>query len=170
MSKCIVVIDVQNDFVDGALGTKEAEEMIPRLVEKLKNEEGTHLIFTKDTHKDNYLETQEGKRLPVEHCIKNTNGWSIYPALFDFLKGAEIIEKKSFGSTRLPSVVSKFDEVELVGLCTDICVVSNALILKAFFPEKTVSVDASCCAGTTPENHKAALDVMKSCQVEIKNA
>lgn len=170
MSKCIVVIDVQNDFVDGALGTKDAEAMIPRLVEKLRNEKDAHLVFTKDTHKEDYLETQEGKKLPVKHCVKNTQGWEIYPALNEFLEKAEVIEKKSFGTTRLPSVVAKYDEVELVGLCTDICVVSNALILKAFFPEKPISVDASCCAGVTPESHQAALDVMKNCQVEIKNA
>ena len=170
MKKCIVVVDVQNDFVNGALGTKEAEAMVPRLVEKLKSEKDAHLVFTQDTHKENYLETQEGKRLPVKHCIKNTEGWQIFPALSEFLPNAEVIEKKSFGSTRLPSVVSKYDEVELCGLCTDICVVSNALILKAFFPEKTVSVDANCSAGVTPESHKEALNVMKACQVEIKNA
>lgn len=170
MNKCIVIIDVQNDFVSGALGTKEAEAMLVRLVEKLKNEKDTQLFFTKDTHKDDYLETQEGKRLPVKHCIKNTEGWEIHPFLNEFLKDAQIIEKKTFGSTRLPSVVSKFDEVELVGLCTDICVISNALLLKAFFPEKIISIDATCCAGVTPEKHNAAIEVMKSCQIEIKNA
>jgi len=168
MKKCILVIDVQNDFVNGALGTKEAEEMIPRLVEKLKTEKDAALVFTKDTHKEDYLETQEGKRLPVKHCIKNTEGWQIHPALSEFTAQAEVIEKKSFGSTRLPSVVAKYDEVELVGLCTDICVISNALLLKAFFPEKTISVDPNCCAGVTPEGHNAAVEVMKTCQVEIK--
>lgn len=170
MKKCIVIIDVQNDFINGALGTKEAEAMLPRLVEKLKNEKDAHLVFTQDTHKDNYLETYEGKKLPVKHCIKNTDGWQISSALVEFLKDAEVIEKKAFGSTRLPSVVAKYDEVELCGLCTDICVVSNALVLKAFFPEKNISVDASCCAGVTQESHKEALNVMKACQVEIKNA
>ncbi|MBR3624702.1 MAG: cysteine hydrolase [Selenomonadaceae bacterium] len=167
MSKCILVIDVQNDFVDGALGTKEAVEMLPRLVEKLKNEKDASLVFTQDTHKDNYLDTNEGKHLPVKHCIKNTDGWRIAPALSEFLKKAEVIEKKSFGSTRLPSVVAKYDEVELVGLCTDICVISNALLLKAFFPEKKISVDPTCCAGVTPESHNSAIEVMKLCQVDI---
>lgn len=169
MNKCIVVVDVQNDFVNGVLGTKEAEEMIPRLVEKLRNEKDAHLIFTQDTHMENYLETQEGKRLPVKHCVKNTEGWQIFPALSEFLQNAEVIEKKAFGSTRIPSVVAKYDEVELCGLCTDICVVSNALILKAFFPEKTVSVDANCCAGVTPESHKNALAAMKMCRCIIRN-
>lgn len=168
MSKCIVVIDMQNDFVNGPLGTKEAVEMLPRLIEKLKRESDIPLIFTKDTHKEDYLETNEGKHLPVKHCIKKTDGWEIVEQLSEFLTDAEVIEKKSFGSTRLPSVVAKYDEIELVGLCTDICVISNALLLKAFFPEKTVSVDANCCAGVTPQSHEHALEVMKMCHVDIK--
>ncbi|MBO6178044.1 MAG: cysteine hydrolase [Selenomonadaceae bacterium] len=169
MRKCILVIDVQNDFVNGALGTKEAVEMLPRLVEKLQNEKNASLVFTQDTHKDNYLDTNEGKHLPVRHCIKNTEGWQIAPALSEFLDDAKIIEKKSFGSTRLPSVVAEYDEIELVGLCTDICVISNALLLKAFFPEKKISVDPACCAGVTPESHKSAIEIMKLCQVDINS-
>ena len=168
MSKCIVVVDMQNDFVNGELGTNEAKEMLPRLLEKLKKEEDTPLFFTKDTHKENYLATNEGKHLPVKHCIKNTDGWQIVDELQEFAAKAEVIEKKTFGSTRLPSVVAKFDEIELVGVCTDICVISNAILLKAFFPEKTISVDSNACAGTTVEGHQKALDVMRTCHVEVK--
>ena len=171
--KALIVVDVQNDFVDGSLGTKDAVEMLPRLIEKLEKisaEGKTDIIFTQDTHGENYLETQEGKLLPVVHCVKKTHGWEIVPELEEFLKNArEIIEKKSFGSTRLPSLLKPYEEVEFVGLCTDICVISNALLVKAFYPEQTVSVDAKCCAGSTPENHQKALDVMKNCQCVIYN-
>ena len=172
--KALIVVDVQNDFVDGALGTKEAVEMLPRLIEKLEKisaEGKTDIIFTQDTHGENYLETQEGKLLPVVHCVKKTHGWEIVPELQEFVeKAREVIEKKSFGSTRLPSLLKPYEEVEFVGLCTDICVISNAILLKAFYPEQKVSVDASCCAGSTPENHQKALDVMKNCQCVIKNS
>ena len=171
--KALIVVDVQNDFVDGSLGTKDAVEMLPRLIEKLEKisaEGKTDIIFTQDTHGENYLETQEGKLLPVVHCVKKTHGWEIVPDLEEFVeKAREVIEKKSFGSTRLPSLLKPYEEVEFVGLCTDICVISNALLVKAFYPEQTVSVDASCCAGSTPENHQKALDVMKNCQCVIKN-
>lgn len=171
--KALIVVDMQNDFVDGSLGTKEAVEMLPRLIGKLEKviDEGkTDIIFTQDTHGENYLETQEGKLLPVVHCVKKTKGWEIVPELQEFAENArEVIEKKSFGSTRLPSLIKPYEEVEFVGLCTDICVISNALLVKAFYPEQKVSVDANCCAGSTPENHKKALDVMKNCQCVIKN-
>ena len=172
MSKAIIVVDMQNDFVTGALGTKEAQEMLPRLVAKLsevvKRDYGD-IIFTQDTHKADYLQTQEGKFLPVEHCIKGTDGWEIVPELQKFLPRARIvIEKKSFGSTRLPTLLKPYDEVEFVGVCTDICVVSNALLLKAFYPEQLISIDAACCAGTSPDAHQKALDVMKNCQCLIK--
>ena len=171
--KALIVVDVQNDFVDGSLGTKDAVEMLPRLIEKLEKisaEGKTDIIFTQDTHGENYLETQEGKLLPVVHCVKKTHGWEIVPELEEFVeKAREVIEKKSFGSTRLPSLLKPYEEVEFVGLCTDICVISNALLVKAFYPEQTVSVDANCCAGSTPENHQKALDVMKNCQCVIKN-
>ena len=171
--KALIVVDMQNDFVDGALGTKEAVEMLPRLIEKLDNVTAagqTDVIFTQDTHGEDYLNTQEGKLLPVKHCVKKTKGWEIVPDLQEFAENArEIVEKKSFASTRLPSLLKPYEEVEFVGLCTDICVISNALLLKAFYPEQKVSVDASCCAGSSPENHKNALAVMKNCQCIVRN-
>ena len=174
MSKAIIVVDMQNDFVTGSLGTEEAQEMLPRLVEKLEeniDKKSVDIIFTQDTHKEDYLQTQEGKFLPVVHCIKGTDGWEIVPELQKFIPHSRIVvEKKSFGSTRLPSLLKPYEEVEFVGVCTDICVVSNALLLKAFYPEQLVSVDAACCAGTTPEAHQKALDVMKNCQCKIYNA
>ncbi|MBQ1511590.1 MAG: cysteine hydrolase [Selenomonadaceae bacterium] len=168
MKKCIVVVDMQNDFIDGSLGTKEAQEMLPRLVKKLERETDATLVFTQDTHTAGYLETQEGKNLPVKHCIKPEKGWEIAAALKPFAeKAAAIVEKPTFGSTKLPDAVRDFDEIELVGLCTDICVISNALLLKAFYPEKSISIDASCCAGVTPESHENALGAMKMCQIRV---
>ena len=164
MKKLIVVVDMQNDFIDGALGTQEAQLMLPKLVKKLEQEKEAELIFT--------LDTQEGKNLPVPHCIKPEHGWKITDALQKFVdKAAAVIEKPSFGSLALPQAVSKIeaDEIELVGLCTDICVISNAMILKAAFPEVILAVDASCCAGVTPESHATALAAMKMCQIEIRN-
>ena len=171
MRKALVVVDMQNDFIDGALGTTEAQEMLPRLVEKLTAEQaaGTVLIFTMDTHGADYLQTQEGKKLPVEHCIRGTAGWQIADALQPFVQeAAAILEKPTFGATTLPAALADYDEIEFVGLCTDICVISNALLLKAFYPEKPISVDASCCAGVTPESHATALAAMRMCQVEIR--
>ncbi len=172
MTKALIVVDMQNDFITGALGTKEAQEMLPRLVEKLEKvvaQKSADILFTQDTHKENYLETQEGKNLPVVHCIKNTAGWEIVPELQKFIpKAKAVIEKKTFGSTRLPTLLKPYEEVEFVGVCTDICVVSNALLLKAFYPEQVVSIDASCCAGVNPKSHIEALNVMKMCQCEIK--
>lgn len=171
MRKVIVVIDMQNDFIDGALGTKEAQVMLPHLVAKLEREKDALLIFTQDTHSKNYMETQEGRNLPVPHCIKPEKGWEIAPSLQPFVKkAAAVIEKPAFGSLVLPKAVAKLqpDEVELVGLCTDICVISNAMILKAAFPELPVAVDASCCAGVTPASHDNALQAMKMCQVDIR--
>lgn len=171
MGKAIVVVDMQNDFVDGALGTQEAQAMLPRLVEKLKAEQtaGTALVFTMDTHGTDYLETQEGKKLPVEHCIRGTTGWKIADALHPFVQeAAAVIEKPTFGATALPAALADYDEIEFVGLCTDICVISNALLAKAFYPEKNICVDASCCAGVTPESHANALSAMRMCQVEVR--
>lgn len=171
MRKVIVVIDMQNDFIDGALGTKEAQAMLPHLVVKLEREKDALLIFTQDTHSKNYMETQEGRNLPVLHCIKPEKGWEIAPSLQPFVKkAAAVIEKPAFGSLELPKAVAKLqpDEVELVGLCTDICVISNAMILKTAFPELPVAVDASCCAGVTPASHDNALQAMKMCQVDIR--
>ena len=163
MKRLLIVVDYQNDFVDGALGSEQAQAMIPNLVNKLKNTQSDLLLFTKDTHKDNYLETAEGKQLPIPHCIKNTAGWEIAPEIQPFTKKDNIIEKSAFGSTRLPSLLKKYDEVELCGLCTDICVISNALLIKAFYPDKTIIIDSKCCAGSTAEAHEAALLVMKNC-------
>ncbi len=172
--KYLIVVDVQNDFVDGSLGTAEAQAMIPQLMDKLESFEGI-VFMTRDTHPVNYLETQEGKNLPVEHCIKGTEGWELIPVLEEYRKENNIIvyDKPTFGSTALADDMKKlYDEgkvesVELVGLCTDICVISNALLLKAAMPELPVYVDASCCAGVTPEKHSAALEVMRSCQVNV---
>lgn len=171
MKKAVVVVDMQNDFIDGSLGSKEAQEMLPRLKDKLQkvveNDE-VGLIFTMDTHSENYLSTQEGQNLPVEHCIKGTHGWEITDELTNFVKQAKaVVEKPAFGSMDVIKWLSGVDEVELVGLCTDICVISNALLIKAAYPEAVVSVDSACCAGVTPESHKNALEAMKMCQIKV---
>ena len=174
MAKALIIIDMQNDFVHGLLGTNEAKAMLPRLVKKLEAivaEGAVDLIFTQDTHAENYLDTQEGKNLPVEHCIKKTQGWQIVPELQKFIPRAKaVIEKKAFGSTRLPSLLKPYEVVEFAGVCTDICVVSNALLIKAFYPEQRIQIDAACCAGSSPDAHQKALDVMKNCQCKIINA
>ena len=171
MKKIIVVVDMQNDFINGSLGTKEAQEMLPRLKNKLQQATdigSAELIFTMDTHGENYLSTQEGKNLPIEHCIKGSHGWEITPELQDFVRQAKaVVEKPTFGSLALPKLLGDADEVELVGLCTDICVISNALLIKAAYPEVQISVDANCCAGVTPESHRNALAAMKMCQIKV---
>ncbi len=163
--KTLIVIDMQNDFIDGALVTKEAVSIVENVKHKIAEyvKRGDKIIFTRDTHFDDYLSTPEGKKLPVTHCVKGTHGWQIADRLY--VDGAEIIDKPTFGYTGWADY--EFDEIELVGLCTDICVVSNALILKALFPNSAISVDASCCAGVTPETHKAALSTMKMCQIDV---
>lgn len=173
MSKLLVVVDMQNDFIDGSLGTPEAVAIVPNVVEKIKNWDGK-IISTLDTHKENYLETREGKNLPVEHCIENTDGHRMYSKVFEALcdniaADFGTLTKRTFGSTALPELIrgDDIDYIELIGLCTDICVVSNALLLKANYPEMHIAVDASCCAGVTPESHKAALLTMKMCQIDI---
>ncbi|KIR03741.1 Nicotinamidase [Lachnospiraceae bacterium TWA4] len=172
--KYLIVVDVQNDFVDGALGSKEAVAMYPHLLEKVKNFKGT-VVMTKDTHPENYLETQEGKLLPVAHCIKDTKGWE-FPKSLEEVKNAKealVYEKPTFGSTKLANDLKNLydqgqvESVELIGICTDICVISNALLLKATMPELPICVDASCCAGVTPKKHEEALDVMESCQIIV---
>ena len=165
MKKTLIVIDMQNDFIDMALGTKEAVAIVPAVLEKIKEyrKDGCEIIYTRDTHTENYLETPEGKKLPVPHCIKGTKGWEIYDGLYT--DGCKIIDKPTFGWTEWHR--EKLEKVEIIGLCTDICVVSNAMIIKTFFPEAEVSVDASCCAGVTPESHRAALETMKMCQIDI---
>lgn len=174
MRQFLVVVDVQKDFVDGALGTKEAVGIIPNVVKKIKEHTGD-IFVTYDTHFENYMETSEGKKLPVPHCIKGTDGWKMNDQVQEALSGKDYVavEKRTFGSVALPEFIKeKAGEeaftVELIGLCTDICVVSNALVLKANFPEMEIMVDASCCAGVTPESHQAALTTMKMCQILVK--
>lgn len=172
MKKLLVVVDMQKDFVDGALGTKEAQGIVEAVVKKVEKEQaaGTEIVFTLDTHENNYLETQEGKKLPVVHCVKETEGWRLIPELQKYAEKAEVIEKPTFGSMNLAEKVQKqkYDEIELAGLCTDICVISNALLIKAAAPEVPVAVMAECCAGVTPESHNNALEAMKMCQIEIR--
>ena len=168
--KVLVVVDMQNDFIDGALGTKEAEQIVSKVQQKIEAYRSNNdiVIFTRDTHFENYLETQEGKNLPVKHCIKDTFGWQISSKLN--VADSTIIDKPVFGSLELAECVSKIknvSEIELVGLCTDICVISNAFILKSKFPETLISVDSSCCAGVSPESHNRALESMKTCQIMI---
>lgn len=167
MKKTLIVVDMQKDFIDGALGTKEAEAIVEKVRRKIEMYQkcGDEIIFTRDTHQKNYMNTNEGKYLPVEHCIEGTEGWMIAEGLE--VEGAIVINKPTFGYLGWKDF--GLEEVELVGLCTDICVVSNALIIKATYPEICVSVDASCCAGVTPESHKAALTTMKMCQIEVRN-
>ena len=164
--KTLIVVDMQKDFVDGALGTTEAVGILTNVKNRIKEyiDNGDEVIFTRDTHHENYLDTNEGKHLPVVHCIEGSDGWQIYEGLY--VDGCKIIDKPSFGYIGWNEF--KFEEVELIGLCTDICVVSNALILKALFPEIKVSVDSKCCAGVTVESHEAALKTMGMCQVEVK--
>lgn len=172
MKKILVVVDMQNDFIDGALGTPEAVSIVRKVVEKIKQYDRKCIIATRDTHESSYLETSEGKYLPVEHCIKGTPGWEIREEVALAMPEAMIVDKPTFGSPRLVRLLqSEYEnediEIELVGLCTDICVVTNALLLKTALPEVKISVDGSCCAGVTPESHKAALLTMKMCQIEV---
>ena len=168
--KILIVVDMQNDFIDGALGTKEAEKIVANVKEKIDTYRSNNdeVIFTRDTHFEDYLETQEGKNLPVKHCIKDTFGWQISSKLD--VADSVIIDKSTFGSTKLMEyLLSKqnISEIQLVGLCTDICVISNAFLLKAVLPEVLISVDSRCCAGVTPESHNRALESMKTCQIMV---
>ena len=171
MQNILLVIDMQNDFIDGALGTPEAVAIVPKVREKIKNFDGT-VLFTRDTHGENYMETQEGKNLPVPHCIRGTDGWQIRPELEE-LRVTEPIDKGTFGSDELGKILRDLNDedpigiITVIGLCTDICVISNALLAKAFLPEVPIEVDASCCAGVTPESHENALKAMASCQIRI---
>ena len=175
MRKILIVIDMQNDFIDAALGTKEAVGIVDAVAEKIRSYPAGDVYATMDTHSEDYMQTQEGKYLPVPHCIRGSEGWQIRPELAALLEGAQIYEKPTFGSTKLAedlkALAGKEEiELELIGLCTDICVVSNALLLKAYMPEVKISVDASCCAGVTPEKHLAALETMRSCQIQVTGA
>ncbi len=165
MKKTLIVVDMQNDFIDMALGTKEAVAIVPRVREKIATclQEGYEILYTRDTHFQNYLDTPEGRKLPVPHCIKGTKGWEIADGLY--VEGCKIIDKPNFGWPNWQE--ESLEDVELVGLCTDICVVSNALIIKATFPEASVKVDKTCCAGVTPATHEAALTTMRMCQIDV---
>ena len=173
MRNILIVVDMQNDFIDGSLGTKEAQEIVTPVAGKIRNFEGD-IYGTLDTHEEDYLSTQEGKNLPVPHCIVNTEGWQIRKEIADLISTEPII-KETFGSSRLPERIRTLSDQEaiesitLVGLCTDICVISNAMVLKAFFPELPIHVDASCCAGVTRESHLQALEAMKVCQMIVEN-
>lgn len=180
--KYLVVVDMQNDFIDGALGTSEAQSIVENVVQKIREFDGG-IVVTQDTHCENYLETQEGHLLPVEHCIDNTHGWELNKAISDALqkrclsegKNIPMFVKPTFGSRELGEWLENrdtsdpIDEIVLVGLCTDICVISNALLIKAYLPEVRITVDASCCAGVTKQSHENALAAMKMCQINIEN-
>lgn len=177
----LIVVDMQNDFVTGALGTPEAQAIVPKVVEKINNWKG-EILYTRDTHFENYLETQEGKHLPVKHCLWGTWGWQLVDqvnAMISDEQNCHIYNKFTFGSYNLQEDIHygatngtsepEVNSITLIGLCTDICVISNALLIKAVQPEIPIIVDADCCAGVTPESHKNALAAMKMCQIEIVN-
>ncbi len=173
MKKILIVIDMQVDFIDGSLGTEAAVKILPNVANKIENFDGT-IVFTRDTHFDDYLDTLEGKNLPVPHCIKGSKGHEIHPKL-KRLVGNYVHDKTSFGAKDLPDLIHEICmddtdiEISLIGVCTDICVISNAMILKAFFPQAKICVYADCCAGVTEKGHLNALEAMKICQIEIKN-
>lgn len=178
--KVLVVVDMQHDFVDGVLGTPEAQAIVPNVAMKVARYRGdvdSVILYTRDTHYDNYLETLEGKNLPVPHCIYGTKGWEIVPEVY--IEGdTAVVDKHTFGCHNIANHVQalvarcyeslEIDSIEIVGLCTDICVVSNALILKSVFTDIPIIVDSACCAGTSPSAHEKALDTMMSCQIEVR--
>ena len=172
--KYLIVVDMQNDFITGSLGTKEAEAILPKVIEKVKNFDGV-VVYTKDTHQTDYLTTQEGKNLPVEHCIEGTWGWMLADELETLSVNHKVFNKPTFGSVELANYLveenkkNAMEEIELCGLCTDICVISNAFLIKANLTEVPVTVDASCCAGVTSESHENALSAMKMCQVAVRS-
>ncbi len=169
MKEVLIVIDMQKDFLTGALGNADTAAVTEKVAKKIEKAraEGVEIVFTRDTHAENYLSTQEGKRLPVAHCIRGTDGWQIENGLYK--AGEKVFDKPTFGSIELAEYIrdGKYDKATLVGVCTDICVVSNALLLKAYCPEMTVAADSACCAGVTKESHAAALKTMAACQVEV---
>lgn len=172
MRKILVVVDMQKDFIDGTLGTKEAQAIVKSVAEKMKSYDKADIYVTRDTHGEDYLDTAEGRKLPVVHCVKGTAGWQLHPDIEAGADSSHIIDKPTFGSMALMELLQKENEretleIEVVGLCTDICVVSNALLLKAAMPEITIRVDSRCCAGVSPQSHQAALKTMEMCQIEI---
>lgn len=173
MAKILVVVDMQNDFIDGALGTAEAVAIVPAVKKKIEEFDGK-VLFTRDTHYENYMDTQEGRNLPVPHCIKDTEGWQIRSEL-EALRTTEAIDKPTFGSATLGEILKQendkeaIESITVIGLCTDICVISNVMLIKAFLPEVPIIVDAACCAGVSVETHRNALEAMKVCQISIEN-
>lgn len=171
MRKLLVVVDMQGDFVTGSLGSQEAREIVDNVISQVNTvrQDGGIVVFTMDTHDENYRNTQEGRNLPVDHCLKDSEGWQLIPQLRQLAEGCLIFEKSTFGSTALAHYIAKenYDSIELAGVCTDICVISNAMIIKASAPETSVSVLSSCCAGVTPKSHEIALEAMKMCQIQI---
>lgn len=175
MKNVLIVVDMQKDFVDGALGSPEAQSIVPHVEAYIQKAfaSGTEILFTRDTHCEDYLNTREGKYLPVPHCIKNTAGWQIIPELASYTKEAKIIDKPTFGSVELIKLLTEensnepINNITLIGLCTDICVISNAMLLKAAMPETDITIVSDCCAGVTPDSHRNALESMKMCQIEI---
>lgn len=169
MKRLLVVVDMQKDFIDGSLGTKEAQAIVPKVAERVMSGQaaGEEIIFTLDTHGEDYLETLEGKKLPVKHCLKGTDGWQLCKELAGIT--GRRFEKGTFGSLECAKYAAEggYDQVELIGLCTDICVISNAMLLKAAMPQTRICVRADCCAGVTPESHINALKAMEICQIEI---
>lgn len=175
MQRLLIVVDMQNDFIDGSLGTKEAEAIVPGVIERIKTFDGP-VLFTRDTHTESYLQTAEGKKLPVKHCIKGTKGWELQEEIEALRReqNAPVFDKITFGSKKLASYISEnmaafggISAIVLCGLCTDICVISNALLLKAYLPEVPIIVDSECCAGVTPKSHENALRAMEMCQIEV---
>lgn len=171
MRRALIVVDMQNDFVTGALGSEEGKKIVKPVENKIREAiaDGADVIFTQDTHGEDYMETQEGRKLPVPHCVKGTEGWKIIPELESYAAESPCVEKPSFGSMELAQMAEKkgYQKICLIGLCTDICVISNAMLLKAALPEAVVEVDEKCCAGVTVESHKNALEAMKACQIDI---
>jgi len=172
--KFLIVVDMQNDFIDGSLGTKEAQAIVDAAARRIRacREAGYTVIGTLDTHQENYMDTPEGKKLPVPHCIRGTKGWELNETIAREMQGCMLVEKPTFGSVRLPEIIREQAgggriSIELLGLCTDICVVSNTLLLKAHFPDAEISVNPACCAGVTPQKHQAALETMQSCQIDL---
>lgn len=172
MKKILVVVDMQNDFISGSLGSDEAEGIVDKVAEKIKSYDKENIYLTRDTHTEDYLGTNEGKHLPVIHCVKESKGWQINKKIEEASEGAVIVDKPTFGSIELANMIKEkcnkdAVEIEIVGVCTDICVISNALILKAFMPEVKICVDSNCCAGVTPESHNMAIETMKMCQIDV---
>lgn len=172
MRKILLVIDMQNDFIDGSLGTNEAVKIVNNVINKIKKYPSENVFATKDTHEENYLATREGMHLPVEHCIRGTDGWDINSEIKKLITASNIFEKGTFGSVKLVEKIREIAatediSIEIVGLCTDICVVSNALLIKAYLPEIDITVDSSCCAGVTPTKHESSLETMRSCQINV---